>query len=58
MTEELIRRLGVEQLPFHIAQQRITDLMDLTGKVAVIAGGGGVNIGQACVNRLAGLGES
>jgi len=58
MSEELMRRLGVAELPFHIADKRVTDLMDLSEKVAVVAGGGGPNLGQACVNRLAGLGAS
>jgi 3-oxoacyl-[acyl-carrier protein] reductase len=45
-----------ERTPLHTIDQRLTDILDLTGKKAVVTGGAGVNLGQACVNRLAGLG--
>jgi len=45
-----------DRIPLHSIDKRVTDLMDLTGKKAVVTGGAGVNLGQACVNRLAGLG--
>lgn len=45
-----------ERTPLDSIDKRLTDLMDLTGKKAVVTGGAGVNLGQACVNRLAGLG--
>jgi 3-oxoacyl-[acyl-carrier protein] reductase len=38
--------------------KRITELMDLRGKVAAVTAGGGPSLGQACVNRLAGLGAA
>lgn len=44
------------RIPLDSIDQRVTQLMDLTGKKAVVTGGAGLNLGQACVNRLAGLG--
>lgn len=45
-----------ERIPLDSIDKRVTDLLDLTGRKAVVTGGAGVNLGQACVNRLAGLG--
>jgi 3-oxoacyl-[acyl-carrier protein] reductase len=45
-----------DRIPVDSIDKRVTDLMDLRGKKAVVIGGGGLNLGQACVNRLAGLG--
>ncbi|GEL21755.1 hypothetical protein PSU4_07090 [Pseudonocardia sulfidoxydans NBRC 16205] len=45
-----------ERTPLDSIDKRVTDLMDLSGKKAVVTGGAGVNLDQACVNRLAGLG--
>ncbi len=45
-----------ERMPTGIVHQRVTDLLDLTGKRAVVTGAGGPGHGQACANRLAGLG--
>jgi 3-oxoacyl-[acyl-carrier protein] reductase len=44
------------RIPLDSIDKRVTDLMDLRGKKAVVVGGAGLNLGQACVNRLAGLG--
>ncbi|WP_236792281.1 SDR family NAD(P)-dependent oxidoreductase [Amycolatopsis sp. GM8] len=44
------------RIPLASIDKRVTELLDLTGKRAVITGGAGINLGQACVNRLAGLG--
>lgn len=44
------------RIPIASIDQRVADLMDLTGKKAVVTGGAGINLGQACVNRLAGMG--
>lgn len=44
------------RIPLDSIDKRVTDLLDLTGKKAVVTGGAGLNLGQACVNRLAGLG--
>lgn len=49
-------RLGLNRLPKHIIGQRVTDLLDLTGKKAICTGAGGDGLGQAVANRLAGLG--
>jgi NAD(P)-dependent dehydrogenase (short-subunit alcohol dehydrogenase family) len=48
--------MGFDRLPTHIVEKRVTDLMDLTGKKAVVTGAGGGGLGQAIANRLAGLG--
>lgn len=45
-----------ERTPLDSIDKRLTELLDLTGKKAVVTGGAGINLGQACVNRLAGLG--
>lgn len=44
------------RIPLDSIDKRVTDLLDLRGKRAVVTGGAGINLGQACVNRLAGLG--
>lgn len=49
-------KLHLNDLPRHIIDQRVTEVMDLTGKKAVITGAGGDGLGQATANRLAGLG--
>lgn len=43
-------------IPLKSIDQRVSELHDLRGKKAVVIGGAGLNLGQACVNRLAGLG--
>lgn len=45
-----------DRIPLDSIGKRVTDLMDLRGRRAVVTGGAGINLGQACVNRLAGLG--
>lgn len=45
-----------DRIPLASIDRRVTELLDLTGKRAVVTGGAGINLGQACVNRLAGLG--
>jgi 3-oxoacyl-[acyl-carrier protein] reductase len=56
MSPELIEKLNFDALPFDMAGRRVTEIMDLTGRVAAVTAGGGPSLGQACVNRLAGLG--
>lgn len=48
--------LGWDKVPTQIIDKRVTDLMDLSGRVAVVTGAGGPCLGQALCNRLAGLG--
>lgn len=48
--------MGFDRLPTHIVDKRVTELMDLTGKKAIVTGAGGDGLGQAVANRLAGLG--
>lgn len=44
------------RIPLSSIDKSVSQLLDLTGKKAVVTGGAGANLGQACVNRLAGLG--
>ena len=45
-----------KRIPLDSIDKRVSELLDLRGKRAVVTGGAGINLGQACVNRLAGLG--
>jgi 3-oxoacyl-[acyl-carrier protein] reductase len=54
--EAAIRALNLDQLPTHIVDKRVTELMDLTGQKAFCTGAGGDGLGHAIANRLAGLG--
>lgn len=54
--QELISKMGLDRLPRDIIDKRVTDLMDLTGKKAIVTGSGGNGLGQATAHRLAGLG--
>src|SRR5690606_25971788 len=48
--------MGFDRLPTHIVEKRVSDLLDLTGKKAIVTGAGGDGLGQATANRLAGSG--
>jgi len=58
MSPELFRQLNTDALPFDMVDKRITESMDLSGRVAAVTAGGGPSLGQAIVLRLAGLGAS
>lgn len=51
-----IKALNLDQLPTHIVDKRVTELMDLTGRKAFVTGAGGDGLGHAIANRLAGCG--
>lgn len=51
-----MKDLGWDKVPFDIVDKRVTDLMSLKGKKAIVTGAGGVGLGIAISNRLAGLG--
>lgn len=53
---EAIAALNLDSLPRHIVGKRVTELMDLTGKKAIVTGAGGDGLGQAIAHRFAGLG--
>ncbi|TWX34131.1 SDR family oxidoreductase [Frigoribacterium sp. ACAM 257] len=53
---EFAKTMGFDRLPTHIIEKRVTDLMDLSGRKAIVTGAGGGGLGQAIANRLAGLG--
>lgn len=50
------QEMGLDRLPRHIINKRVSDLLDLTGKKAICTGAGGDGLGQAIANRLAGSG--
>ena len=54
--QDWVQLLGLDRLPEHIIDKRVTDLMDLSGKKAFVTGAGGDGLGQAIANRLAGCG--
>jgi 3-oxoacyl-[acyl-carrier protein] reductase len=49
-------RFWDDRVPVDSVDKTVAQLLDLRGKKAVVTGGAGRNLGQACVNRLAGLG--
>lgn len=51
-----MKELGWDSVPFQIADQKVTDLMSLKGKKAIVTGAGGVGLGIAISHRLASLG--
>lgn len=53
---DFAQTMGFDRLPTHIIGKRVTELMDLTGRKAIVTGAGGGGLGQAIANRLAGLG--
>lgn len=55
-SEQLIHQLGLDRLPRNILDKSVPELMDLSGKKAVITGAGGPGLGQATANRLAASG--
>ena len=58
MPDDFDRLIGAAEMPAGLADKRLAELMNLTGRVAVVTGGGGVNMGSACVDRLASLGAT
>ncbi|MDR0591878.1 MAG: SDR family oxidoreductase [Bifidobacteriaceae bacterium] len=51
-----LAELGWARAPVDIVEKPVAELMDLTGRKAVVTGAGGYGLGQACANRLASLG--
>ncbi|WP_040701878.1 SDR family NAD(P)-dependent oxidoreductase [Nocardia vinacea] len=54
--QDWARVLGFDRLPYHTVDKRVTDLLDLSGKKAIVTGAGGDGLGQAIANRLGGCG--
>ncbi len=53
---EFLKQIGVDRTPNWIIDKRVTELMNLKGKKAIVGGAGGDGLGRAVANRLAGLG--
>ena len=58
MNEDFDALIGAAAMPRGLADKRVTESMDLAGRVAVVTGGGGINMGSACIDRLASLGAA
>lgn len=58
MHQDFDTLIGAAAMPKGLAEKRVTESMDLSGHVAVVTGGGGINMGRACVDRLASLGAT
>jgi shikimate 5-dehydrogenase len=55
---DVLKEVGFDRAPHGIADMRVTELMDLSGKGAVVTGAGGPGLGRAIAHRLAGLGAT
>jgi 3-oxoacyl-[acyl-carrier protein] reductase len=55
---DVVEQFGLDRLPFEQRELTLKDIMDLSGKAAVVTGGGGESLGQAICRRLAELGAS
>ena len=55
---DLYREFGLDRLPSRFAERPLANLLDLSGRVAVIVGGSGEDLGRAIAMRLAELGAS
>lgn len=53
---DIFKEAGFDRLPMDIIDKRVTDLLNLKGRKAVVTGAGATGLGRACANRLAGLG--
>jgi 3-oxoacyl-[acyl-carrier protein] reductase len=58
VTDALVKELLVDRIPADAGEKRPGELADLSGKIAVVTGGGGAGsgLGSACVDRLAAAG--
>ena len=55
---EIVERFGLARMPFHQRDAGLADLLDLTGRTAVVTGGSGASLGQAICKRLSRLGAT
>ncbi|UGQ11750.1 SDR family oxidoreductase [Yinghuangia sp. ASG 101] len=54
--QEWATLMGFDRLPTDIVDRRVGELLDLSGRKAIVTGAGGDGLGQATANRLAGSG--
>src|ERR1700722_13347044 len=50
--------INAERLPVHLRGTSLPELLTLAGRNVMVVGGGGRNLGQACVDRVASLGAN
>jgi 3-oxoacyl-[acyl-carrier protein] reductase len=58
MNQELLEGLGFDRLPHGNAERTVTELVNLSGRVAFVTGGAGAGLGHALVHRLAAQGAT
>lgn len=58
MTATVGELAGLDRLPMDIRDKSVRDLLDLSGRRAIVTAAGGTGIGGATVHRLAALGAS
>lgn len=58
MNQELLEDLGFDRVPPGAADRTVTELVNLSGRVAFVTGGAGTGLGHALVHRFAAQGAA